>query len=252
MNKRYISLLVATVLLTACGGGSSSSSKHNDGEGAIDLSEYFPNKSMTKTFISTERYGDNSDKSHYDEIIEVNGNTITTTIDAEVTEKVVFLDKNITMTSFDEEEGDEVLSIYRHVDLGDTFLSEKIEDTQNNDLGKITRTVNQVCKIKNKETKFEKGDNIYTGDLLKIECIATGEFVYDIKQTLLDAGVGTDLNGTHAIYDTSSFYLQKDLGLVASINDDCIVNSKLPMVITDQANPSKCITKQYDYEFYIP
>jgi len=251
MNKKYISLLVATVLLTACGGGSSSSS-NNDGEGAIDLSEYFPNKSMTKTFINTKRDGDNSDKSHYDEIIEVDGNTITTTIDTEVTEKIVFSDKNITITSFDSGNTDEVDSMYRHVDLGDILSSRTMNDKYTNDLGEITRTLKQECKLQSKESKFEKGDNVYTGDLLKVECITTGEFIYDIKQTILDAGAATDLNGTHAIYDKSSFYLQKGLGEVASINDDCIINAKLPMVITDQANPSECITKKYDYEFYLP
>jgi len=252
MNKKYISLLVATVLLTACGGSSSSSSQNN-GEGAIDLSEYFPNKSMTKTFITVDRGidDDRADKSHYDEIIEVSGNTITTTENTEVVERVVFSDKNITTTNIDDGQT-EVDSMFRHVDLGDILVSEKRNSTESNDLGIITTTLNYTCKVKSKEEKFEQDDNVYTGDLLKIECVSEGEVIYDIKQAILDAGAGSDLNGSHAIYDTSYVYLKKDLGEVAYINDDCITNEKLPMVINDRANKAECVKEQYQYEFYLP
>jgi len=251
MNKKYISLLVATVLLTACGGGSSSSSK-NDGEGSIDLAKYFPNKSMTKTFINTEEFNGNINKSHSDEIIVVNGNTITTTIDTEVTEKVVFSDKNITITTFDSEEGDSVESMYRNIDLGDTLFSKKIESTKSNDLGNITTKLNHICTIKSKEDKFEKGDNIYTGDLLKVECLVEGEVIYDVKQDILDVGIGTDLNGSHTIYDKSFFYLQKGLGEIVYINDDCLTDAKNPMFIDDNLKANECASTQYEYEFYLP
>ena len=248
MNKKYISLALAALLLTACG-SSSKSSKTNNGEGSIDLAEYYPNESMTKTFISTERDGDDVSKSHYDEIIDVTGSTITTTIDTEVVKKVVFTDKNITTTSIDDEET-EVDSMFRHVDIGDILFSEKTEVSQNNDLGKISKILNHTCKIKSKEEKFEKGDNIYTGDLLKIECIAEGKVIYDIKQAILDAGAATDLNGSHDVYNTSYVYLQKGLGEVAYMNDDCIPDEKLPTVINDKK--TECSKKQYDYEFYLP
>ena len=251
MNKKYISLVVAALLLTACG-SSSSSSKKNDGKGSIDFSEYYPNKSMTKTFSSVERDGDDLSTSHNEEIIEVVGNTITTTVDGEVMDKVVISDKNITTTNFDEEDGDEVDVMFRHVDIGDTLLSKETKFTQSNDLGKITTKLNHVCKIKSKESKFEKNDHIYTGDLLKIECIAEGEMIYDIKQGILDAGAAIDLNGSHSIYNKSYVYLKKDIGEVAFIDDDCITNAKLPMVVNDKAKSSECIKKHYDYEFYLP
>ena len=252
MNKKYISLIVAATLLTACGGGSSSSSK-NDGEGSIDFSEYYPNQSMTKTFITIEKEigSEMADKSHYDEIIEVVANTITTTEDGEIVEKVSISDKNITITSIDEDIT-EVDNMYRYIDLGDTLISEKRNFTENNDLGKVTTTIDYTCTVKSKEEKFKKDDNIYSGDLLKIECIAEGEVLYEVKQSLLDAGVATELNGVHNIYDKSYVYLKKGLGEVVYMNDDCIPNIKLPMVINDKAKASSCKTKQYDYQFYLP
>lgn len=251
MNKKYISLVVVSVLLTACGGGEKSSTQ-NDGKGSIDLKQYFPNKSMTKTFSSVERDGDNVDTSHNDEIIEVVGNTITTTVGTQVLKKVVFSDTNITTTSFDAEDGDEVESKYRHVDLGDKLLSKKINSSSNTDLGKITTKLDRVCKIQSKENRFEKSDHVYTGDLLKIECIAEGEVIYDIKQAILDAGAATDLNGSHSVYNKSYTYVQKDIGEVASIDDDCVSNAKLPMIVNDNAKPEECIKEQYDYQFYLP
>jgi len=250
MNKKYISLVVSAVLLSACGG--SSSSKNNDGKGSIDFAKYYPNKSMTKTFSSVERNGDELLNSHNEEIIEVVGNTITTTEDGEVLDKVVISDKNITTTYFDKEDGNTVDTMFRHVDVGDTLFSEETKFSESTDLGHITTKINHVCKIKSKESKFEKNDHIYTGDLLKVECISEGEMIYNIKQTILDAGVAADLNGSHSIYNKAYVYFQKDIGNVAFIDDDCITNAKLPMIVNDKAKSSECIKKQYDYEFYLP
>ena len=248
MSKKYISLAVVALLLSACGGSSSSK---NDGKGSIDLAKYYPSKSMTKIYSSVKRDGDSVDTSHYEEIIEVVGNTITTTVDTKVSEKSVFSDTNITTTSFDED-GNEVYSTFRHVDLGDTIYSKKMTSSKNTDLGKVTTKVDSSCQVKSKESKFEKNDHLYTGDLLKIECIDEGEVIYDIKQTILDAGVASDLNGSHSIYNTSYVYLKKGIGEVASINDDCVTNEKLPQVVNDKAKSTECVKKQYEYEFYLP
>jgi len=212
MNKKYISLVVSAVLLSACG-GSSSSTKNNDGKGSIDFAKYYPNKSMTKTFSSVERNGDKLLNSHNEEIIEVVGNTITTTEDGEVVDKVVISDTNITTTNFDKEDGDTVDTMFRHVDIGDTLLSEEVKFRETTDLGEKITKLNHVCKVESKESKFEKNDHLYTGDLLKIECIAEGEMIYDIKQGILDAGAAIDLNGSHSIYNKSYVYFKKDIGL---------------------------------------
>ena len=245
MNRNYISLALASILLTACG---SSSSNKGDGRGSIDLADYFPAKSMTKTFSTVERDGDDVEKSHYDEIIEVVGNTITTTVEGEVWDKTTITDKNITT-----EDDGEIESMYRHVDLGDRFYSRKIEESEDTPLGKVTRSLTHVCTIKYKEDRFEKDDNVYTGDLLKVECLDKGTVNLDLKPSL-SGYVSDDLNGSHDYYDTSYFYLKKGLGEVAAINDDCVINSKLPgEIIDDRKSGEACATEQnYEYEFYLP
>lgn len=245
MYNKYLSLALATLLFTACGGNSSSNKV--EGEGAIDLSLYFPSTSMNKQFITTQRDGDNINKSSYDEIITVTGNTITTKTGTETTEKVVISDKNITTT-----EDNETKSTYRHVDIGDTIFTDTFESNETNDLGQISTKFNASCKIESKENKFEKNDNLYSGDLLKIKCIVEGNIIYDIKQTILDAGAATDLNGTHAYYDTSYIYLKAGIGEVATIDDNCVFNEKLTMVVDDRKASTECIKQQYNYDFYLP
>jgi len=253
MNKKYLSLSLILVLFTACG-SSSSSSKKNDGEGEIDLKNYYPKTSMTKTFISKEGGGENQEttKKHYDAIINVDNNhsTITTTVNTEITEKVKFTDKNITITF--PKNKNESITLFRHVDIGDTLLKKEIKDTKVNDLGTITTQTKIECILKSKEEKFQKDDNIYKGDLLKIECVTEGTLIYDIKQSILDAGVGKDLNGSHPIYDTSYGYLKKDLGRVALINDDCLTDTRLEMLINDKTSAKNCKNTHFNYEFYLP
>jgi len=252
MNKKYLSLALATLLFTACG-GNSSSSKKNDGKGSIDFAQYFPKKSMNKGYIVRKQYEGTPKTTLRNETIEVLGQTITTSIDAKVVKKVVITDKNITITNISEDKKskEQVNRMYRKMDIGDTLFSEKIESSETNDLGKITTTSTYSCKVKSKEKKFEKGDYLYEGDLLKLECINKGTKVYDIKQTILDAGVASDLNGTHEIYDTSYAYLQKNVGEVASVNIDCITNTKIPVIINDKAKSSSCVQTRSYSEFYV-
>jgi len=252
MNKKYLSLALATLLFTACG-GNSSSSQQNDGKGSIDFSQYFPKESINKGYIVRKKYEGTPKTTLRNETIEVLGQTITTSVDSKVVEKIVITDKNITITSFSEDENskDNVNRMYRKMDIGDTLFSEKIESSETNDLGKITTTSTYSCTVKSKEKKFEKGDYIYEGDLLKLECSDKGTKVYDIKQTILDAGVASDLNGTHEIYDTSYVYLQKGLGEVVSINEDCITNTKTLTIINDNAKSSSCVQTRSYSEFYV-
>lgn len=250
MNKtnKYLSLALATVLLSACGGNSSS--KKKEGEGSIDFAQYFPKKSMSKGYMVRKQYENGPEMTIGNETIEVLDQTITTSIDAKVVKKVVITDKNITITNLSEDKK-QVNRMYRHIDIGDTLFSKKRKFSETNDLGKITTTSTYSCKVKSKEKKFKKGDYIYEGDLLKLECSDKGTKVYDIKQTLLDAGVASDLNGTHEIYDTSYVYLKKDLGEVVSINEDCITNTKTLTIINDNAKSSSCVQTRSYSKFYV-
>jgi hypothetical protein len=246
MNKRYITLVLVAVLFSACG-SSSSDTKNNDGKGAIDLAEYFPSKTMNKIF-STETLVGGTPNTHAEyQQIEVTKDSVTTTINTVVTERVLFSDTNITTTDFEDNSTE---TMYRHVDIKDTLFSEKINSSEETDLGKITTKLEANCKLKSKETKFEKDAHTYSGDLLKIECIIEGTMIYDVKPSLLTV-VASDLNGSHEIYNISNYYLQKGLGIVAEIDDDCITTKNLPF-IDDRKKDSECIETAHTYKYYLP
>lgn len=250
MNKKYLSFTLATLLLTACGGGNSASSK-NDGKGSIDFAQYFPKESMSKSYIVRNQYEGTPKITINTETIEVLDQIITTTLNGEVIEKVVITDKNITINNLEEGTKNQMNSIYRHVDIGDTLFSKKRNSSKNNSLGKITTDTIYSCNVASKEKKFQKEDYLYEGDLLKLECVAKGKVTYEIKQDILDEGVASDLNGTHDIYDKSYVYLQKGLGEVVSVNEDCITNDKIPLIINDNAKPSQCVQTRSFQEFYV-
>lgn len=242
MSIKYISLTLALVLFTGCG-GSSSSSKKNDGKGDIDFAAYYPEKSMTKTFLTTWRDGEESERSHYDQIIEVIGQTITITKNTDEVAKIVISDTNITTTDDGESN-----SMYRHVDIGDTIFSSSFKEVLNEDLGKTTINTTYECKLVSKVEQFEEGDNTYVGDLLKVECIDQGTSIIEVKAALANV-VRDDINGSHVLYDKSYFYFKKGLGIVAEVNNDCVTHSELE-IIND--NEKECVKEKYEYEFYLP
>lgn len=252
MNKQYISLTLAIVILTGCGNGKNSpSSTQNDGEGSVDFKQYFPNTSMEKLFVSKVNDGDNQNEKHYVENINIKGNTITYAKKEKVVKKVVFTDKNITIDELQENNTMKKHNIFRHLDLGDTILSQKTTSSETKTLGTITTNLNKECKVKSKEKTFINGENTYDGDLLKIECIEKGTLVYNIKKDVLEEGVARDLNGTYDIYDTSYIYLKKDLGKVAYVNDDCMAHKTLVKIIDDRKKSSSCVKTKYSHEFYL-
>jgi hypothetical protein len=246
MNKKYITLALITILFSACG-STSDDTPNNDGKGAIDLASYYPSSKVDhKIFLSEV---DGADQPSQYQQIKVTDNTITTTVGTKVIEKVVFSDTNITTTL----EDNKVDTMYRHVDIGDTLSREAINSSKNIDLGKMITKLNSFCIVKSKENSFEQGTHSYKGDLLKLECLTEGTVVYDIKPSLLSV-VSPDLNGSHPIYNKSYAYLQKDLGLVAEINDDCVSLEGFNgnPLIDDRKNPKDCKSTKSNYKFYLP
>ena len=247
MNKKYITLALVAILFSACGSSSSTKTIHDDGKGEIDLKNYYPSDAIDSKIFSSES-SLSTLPSEYQEIT-VTKDTITTKIKGKITEKVVFSDTNITTKDFEDNKTD---TTYRHVDIGDTLYSKKINSENNNSYGKIITKTEVTCKLKSKEKEYKNGIHSYSGDLLKIECIVAGEMIYDIKKDILNDIPSTrDLNGSHEYYDTSFYYLQKGKGEIADIDDNCLVSKNLPF-IDDRKKDKDCAEKNYEYKFYLP
>lgn len=245
MNLKYLSITLAIVLLTGCDGGSSSTSKQNDGEGSIDLAEYFPLESMSKIFLTTKKDGELSERGHYIHNIEVNNKTITfrDVKDTKVVQTVRISDTNITI-----ENKENNFTYYRHADIGDTLFSDTFKEVKTVEVGKTILNTKTICKLVSKVEQFEEDDNKYVEDILKIECIEKGTFITEVKESLVDY-IRDDVNGSHSIYDKSYKYIKKGLGVVALVNSDCLTDKQLPFV---NDNAKECARTNYNKEFYLP
>lgn len=252
MKKQYLSLALALLFIGCGSDNTTTQTLQNDGKGDIDLAQYLPTTSMSKTFSTVDRFGiqpTDVTTGTYTEIITIDGNKTTTTKNGKITEISTITDTNIT-TLMINDDSNESKSIYRHADIGDTVFTFNRDLNETTEAGKIDTTIEGACKIESQEKSFIKGDHVYEGDLLKLKCTNSGTLTYNIKPELMALSQDLkDLNGTHDYYDTSEIYLKKDLGSVAEINDNCTQNSQIPILIDDRK--SDC-NKTYYYEFYLP
>lgn len=233
MNVKTLFFILVAVIFIGCG-ASPSSFKKNDGKGDIDLAEYYPEKFMTKTFLVTKRDGEEFDYRHHDKIVEVEGETILFIEDIKEVEKVIIFDANITIIK-----DSKSISIYRYADIGDTLFLDEVKEVKETDLGKAIINVDIECKLASKVEQFEQGDNKYSGDLLKVECLRKGTSTIKINE----------INSSYLIHDKSYSYLKKGIGLVAEVNNDCIPSTILAYV---NDNAKACVKEQYKYKFYLP
>jgi len=233
MNKALAYIGIA-LLIGGCG---SSSSDTKD----INVTDYLPATSQSKDFFIIE----NGDLFSYVEEVTVDSNKITITVKDKISRIYTINDSNITL---DDEENNATISLNKYIDVGDTLYSipteTKVEDIKSSDntiLGSITTEITQYCKLNQKLPEFEKNSIKYTGDILEFKCTRDEKKVTNFEDTTINS----------EIYDISYFYLQRDKGLIANIDDDCLVdNDQGQEVIDDRVNSSECKSTNYIYKFY--
>jgi hypothetical protein len=122
-------------------------------------------------------------------------------------------------------------------------------------IGEKRTKVEEKCMLDSIVERYEKFFFEYTNydgehDIMKIKC--TTKTVVDTK---IDAEYVDSVSYTNGVVeskdDISYVYLQKGLGMIATINDDCLA-SKLPDVIDDTLPPEKCLGERYEYDLYQP
>ena len=258
MKKTYFKLSVAAMALTFMGCGSSGSSGPalNDGQGVLDLADYYPTSDISSKTYVNEVNGTLVGASI--QTIERTDDVITYSENGNVEEVVTLSDSNITT-----KEGEDISTHYRNVDLGERLFSFKETSTETVDgLGEIPYSVDSECLLVEKLSEYEKGMHKYSGDILKIKCTSDLTTTIDLPVLALENATlyadyfansdkYKDLNGTHKSYNESFLYVQKDIGLIAEIDDDCISNSLLSLV-DDRLDSNSCSDTYSEYKFYVP
>jgi len=244
----YKSVLPFTLLFALLGCGSSSSNKNT-----IDLAEYLPKNSMNKNYTEFK-----SDKNRqYTETITRQPSTITTKID-NVTKQIDEIeDENITRRYFDDQNN--TYGLKRNISPGDTIFT---NDTTNElekimvgsqEVGKRSVSENLSCKLEGiidnyKFNLFEYHNYDGEHNIIKIKCITQATTKIEIYPEY--RGVVAYKDGiSESKNDISYIYMQKELGKVAMINKDCVIDAA-NNIIDDSAKESECEIEQYHHILY--
>ena len=122
-------------------------------------------------------------------------------------------------------------------------------------IGEKYTKVAEKCLLDSIINHYEKFFFEYTNyddnhNIIKLKCTTKTIVDTKIDATFIDSVSYT--NGTVESKDDISYiYLQKDLGVIATINDDCLA-SKLPDIIDDTLEPEQCLGERYEYSLYQP
>jgi hypothetical protein len=240
MRKVLVSFTIVTIFW-GCGSTS-------DNGVSIDISNYYPNKNMIKSFY---KITDSDDNDLYDEHISIDKNTITVKVDD-------VIKRTITINSSDirEIDSDDNLTkvIKKVVKLGAIAYtlpkSRVVKDikVENTILGHESIESIKTCRLEGHIDKLNNYDIKYSGDILKFKCIEDKTIVTKVKENLPDY-INLTNGQKKSDYDISYFYMKKNIGLIAKINDDCIVDNKGTKRINDLS--AQCKEKKYTHIFFL-
>ena len=122
-------------------------------------------------------------------------------------------------------------------------------------VGEKHTKIEEKCTFDSMINRYEKFFFEYINydeehNIMKIKCITK-----KIIDTKIDKEYADSVSYTNSVVeskdDISYVYLQKGLGMIATINDDCLV-SKSPDIIDDTLSPEKCLEERYAYDLYQP
>jgi len=252
MNNLYL-LLLWLFLLSGCGGSSSGSKKH------IDIANYLNSTNISKKYSRVYRVNGDLNNSEYIADVLVESNLIT------IKENGIL--QTMISVSADEINLKEMLGnsrnkiFKREVAIGDVISTSlykekpKILTIGSQRVGEENRRVKEECVLEDLVNSYEIFFYAYKNyddehDILKIKCTSKSSLETEIDVEYVD--VVSYSNGLIKSKDNISYeYYQKNLGLIAKIDDDCLV-SKLPDVIDDTLDKSECLGERYHYTLYHP
>jgi len=251
MNKNLI-LLLSIVAFYGCGSSSSDKKK-------IDISDYLPIKSMSKDYTHVTKIDGKLNNQTYTDTIVVESNLITIKEDKNNNTLISIKENEVEIKYLND--GNHTKIMNRKLNKGDevsTYIKEnktEILKIGSQKIGERLTNVKEKCTLDSFIDRYEKFFFEYINyddkhNIMKIKCITK-----TIVNTKIDAKYVDSVSYTNGVVeskdDVSYIYLQKGLGSIAIINDDCLA-SKLPDVIDDTLEPEKCLGERYEYDLYQP
>ncbi len=229
------------------------------GSSSIDIAEYLPSTSLNKQYTDVIKLNGDLNSTPYIESIVVEPNRIMTKEDA-ILKSIATIDNDeIDMILIGDVNSSKVYK--RNVFKGDEVshyksVNESVELSVGTQVvGEKHTEVVESCTLdsilNNYEIYFYEYKN-YDGqhDIIKLKCVSNKSV-----NTIIDAEYINTVayeNGLVTSKDNISYvYLQKGLGIIATIDNDCLVDIT-DNIIDDTANENKCIGEQYHHILYYP
>jgi len=251
MNKNLI-LLLSIVAFAGCGSSSSDEKK-------IDISGYLPSTSMSKAYTHVTKIDGKLNNRPYTDTVVVESSLVSIKEDGKLSRLITVKADEIEIKYLNDVNHSKVMT--RNLAEGDNISNylkkDEVETLKigSQKIGEKHTRVEEKCVLDSMINRYEKFFFEYTNyddkhNIMKIKCTTK-----TVVETKIDAQYVDSVSYTNGIVeskeDFSYIYLQKDLGTIATINDDCLA-SKLPDVIDDTLEPEKCLGERYTYDLYQP
>jgi hypothetical protein len=252
--KKYFLGIVLILIFNACGSDSKGSSPI-----VVDMAEYLPTMSLNKQYTDVLKVDGDLNNTLYIENVIVESNRIIVKEDS-LLKKVTTIDNDTLDVLFVNDENR--TKVYkRNISIGDEVSYYKSVD-ESRDLSIGTQVVGEEhveviesCTfdsiLDNYAIYFYEYRN-YDGEheIMKLKCVSHKSVNTIIDQEYVNT-VSYE-NGLITSKDNISYlYLQKGIGVIATIDNDCLVDIT-DNIIDDTADESECIGEQYHHILYYP
>jgi len=251
MNRNLL-LLISSIAFLGCGASDTSVKK-------IDIVNYLPSTSMSKEYTHVTKIDGNLNNRAYTDSVVVESNLVSIKTDGNPNKMITVKADEIEIKYVNDLNHSKVIT--RNFNRGDTISNylkaDELEILKigSQKIGEKRTKIEEKCMFDSIVERYEKFFFEYTNydgahDIMKIKCITK-----TVVDTKIDAEYVDSVSYTNGVVeskdDISYVYLQKGLGMIATINDDCLA-SKLPDVIDDTLPPEKCLGERYEYDLYQP
>jgi len=251
MNKNLL-IIGSIVAFTGCGSSGSGSKK-------IDMKNYLPSSSMTKEYTRVRKIDGKLTTHHHIDSAVVDSNSVSIKEDGKLNRLFTIKEDKIDVKYLNDVNHTKVMT--RKLNKGDTISNylkaDKVEILKigSQRIGETHTKIEEKCTLDSMINRYEKFFFEYVNyddehDIMKIKCITK-----KIIDTKIDKEYVDSVSYTNSVVeskdDISYVYLQKGLGMIATINDDCLA-SKSPDIIDDTLSSKKCLDERYEYDLYQP
>lgn len=248
--KKYVISVALILILNGCG--------EEDGRSTIDIVDYLPSDNFEKVYTDVVKFNTEFiDKTYIDNIL-VEPNMITTKREDIVTGITTVSSDDVKFLSVNELNSSN--SYKRNIYIGDKVsntiaVDERKQLTIDSEIiGEKHTQVIESCVLENKlniytfdyspyqnrtiSYKYENYDGKH--DILKLKCTSI-----ETVNTL----IYSEYNNTIRKDNISYQYFQKGLGMIVTVDNDCIIDID-GNIVDDRVNEDECIGEQYHHILY--